>query len=295
MLTTMWLLTVGGTMTIGFALVGRVAVDTAMNRVNLERARWATTGCARRVQSAIDLALSGAPNNQAAAEVWRSLHTAIDASGLLSGCDVALEAAGDRLDLNALSEESMSRLASAVVGVEHADEMADAFGDWRDTDSVTRPLGAEREWYAARGRVLPANGPFDDARELGLVRGFETFSIFDSLVSTEPGRVSLASAPATVLLAIPGISRELAERIVERRRTTPVLDLADMSSSISEAAAAELQQRYADASRLTTPDPDAWLLTVRATIGMIPVTSTLQWRVVRAGRQARILRAQSVM
>jgi type II secretory pathway component PulK len=291
----MWVLTVASSMTIAFALIGRVAVSAASNRVNLERARWKALGCARRAQAAIDSALAVAPTNDDAAQVWRSLFTAIDASRLLAPCDIALEAAGSRLDINSASGESMNRLSSALGMSEQADEMADAFVDWRDSDDVAGPSGAEGDWYAAHGRRLPTNGSFNDARELALVRGFESFAPFDSLVTTEPGRVSLATAPATVLLAIPGISRELADRIVELRKTTTVGDLADLMPLVSEQSADELQARYPDASRLTTPDPEAWILTASASVGFVPVTSQLRWRLVRAGRQVRVLRVRSVI
>ena len=295
MLTTLWLLSVGSVLAMTFALMGRDSFNATVNRVNLERARWRALGCARRAQAAIDEGLGITENAQAAAAVWRAVYMAIDASPLLSDCDIAIEAAGSRLDLNGASDESIARLASAVYGVERGDSMSDAFGDWRDSDDVTRPLGAERAWYAAQRRAPPSNGPLADARELAFVRGFEDFAAFDSLVTTEPGRVSLATARATVLQSIPGISMELADRIVERRTAAPIMDLADMLPLVSSASAGELLARFADASRLTTPDPDAWILTARASAGLTPVAAQLEWRLVREGRQVRVIRLRSPM
>jgi type II secretory pathway component PulK len=210
MLTTLWLLSVGSVLAMAFALAGRDSFNATTNRVNLERARWRALGCARRAQAAIDLALESTVNAQEAASAWRDVYKAIDASPLLSTCDIAIEAAGSRLDLNGVSDESIARLVSAVYGVARADSMSDAFGDWRDTDDVARPLGAERAWYAAQRRVPPSNAPLADARELALVRGFEDFGVFDSLVTTEPGRVSLATARATLFHSEPVRSVELA-------------------------------------------------------------------------------------
>jgi general secretion pathway protein K len=295
MLTTLWLLSVGSVLAMAFALMGRDSFNATTNRVNLERARWGALGCARRAQAAIDEALGNTQNAQEAASAWRAVYTAIDASPLLPGCDIAIEAAGSRLDLNGASDESIARLVSAVYGVGRADSMSDAFGDWRDGDDVARPLGAEHAWYAAQSRVPPSNAPLADARELAFVRGFEDFGVFDSLVTTEPGRVSLATARATVLQSVPGISMELADRIVERRITAPITDLADMLPLVSEASAGELLARFADASRLTTPDPDAWILTARASAGLTPVAAQLEWRLVRAGHQVRVIRLRSRM
>lgn len=295
LVTTMWILSVGSMLTMAFALAGRDAFNASSNRVRLERARWKALGCARRVQAAIDEAFDSARTDDDAENLWRGLYAAIDASTLLSGCDVALEAAGTRLDVNSASDESMTRLVSAIDGIQRADSLSDAFGDWRDTDDITRPLGAERNWYAAQSRVLPRNDALADNRELAFVRGFEEFGRFDSLVTTEEGRVSLATAPSLVLQSVPGIGPELADRIVERRATTTITDLADVIPLVSERAADELRRHYPDASRLTTPEPDAWILTVRAACGSPGMTADLQWRLVRAAvrRRVRVLRVRS--
>lgn len=292
LLTTLWVMTVASTLTVAAAVSGRRAVDAARNRVELERLRWRALGCAKRVQSAIDRALADTPTPDEATRLWRELYRAIDASPLLSNCDVTLEAAGTRLDLNAASGESAHRLFDAV-GLPSSDSLTDAFLDWRDSDDVALPNGAESEWYRELQRTLPRNGPFSSEGELSYVRGFETAASLDSLVTTEPGRVSLATASVPVLMSVPGISRELAERVVDQRATSPVRDLADLAGGLSESALAELVARYPDAQRLTTPDPDAWLLRVRAAAGVPPVGLVISVRLVRAGDQVRVVSLRS--
>src|SRR5215211_3820962 len=106
-------------------------------------------------------------------------------------------------------------LLGAIGLGDRATAMADALLDWRDEDDVPRAEGAEWEWYESVGRVTPRNAPLAHVAELQRVRGFESIDGLDSLIGVQPGRISLATATVSVLLAVPGITKEIAERIVE--------------------------------------------------------------------------------
>ena len=135
-------------------------------------------------------------------------------------------------------------------------ELAAALADWRDSDDVARPVGAERDWYAAAHRELPRNGPLADIRELARVRGFENLPPFEAVLTAEPGRVSLATAPATVLLAVPGFTRETADRIVALQDAgTPVTDVTSLLGLVSRASADSMLAHFPEIARVTTPDP----------------------------------------
>ena len=294
LLTTLWILSVASIVAMAAALTGRDAVVAGASRVELERARWLASGCERRAVAAIDAVLRDAPGDAEAALAWRTLAAQIDASPLLNGCNVRAEAAGTKLDVNAASDEMIEALLEAADLPLDVASMVDALDDWRDSDDVVRPVGAERAWYAAAGRAAPRNGPLADPRELARVRGFEALSAVDTLFTTEPGRISLATAPAAVLRAVPGITRETADAIVARQIAgLPLESLLDIVGSISDASAETLATRFSDATRVTTPDPDAWLLTVRQTRGDPAVTATLTWRVIRIGRRCAIAGTRS--
>ena len=212
----------------------------------------------------------------------------------VANCDVELEAAGTRLDLNNASEEMVINLLSAIGLGDQAPAMADALMDWRDADDEPLPSGAESPWYQNAGRALPRNGPLADVAELRRVRGFETVRGLDSVVAVEPGRVSLATAPVSVLLAVPGITRETAEKIVELSNIgTPINDLISVVGLVSRSSADSLSERFPDASRATTPDPDAWVITVRAKKGSPAATVVLRWRIIRTGRRCDVVSTRS--
>jgi general secretion pathway protein K len=296
MITVLWVMTVAAIVAAAGALAGRNAVNAATNRAHLQRAFWAATGCIARVESAIDVVLGTAKSYEEAAELWRVLdRSALSIASVdASDCAVRLEAAGTRLDMNAASEEMLERLFVALGMNDSAASLASALADWRDSDDVPHPLGAERDWYAAQRRELPRNGTLADVRELARVRGFEALATFDSVLTAEPGRVSLATASATVLRAVPGITAESADEIVSLQRAgTPLSDVSAIVGRVSRSSADSILARYADIARVTTPDPDAWLLTVRATVGAPPVTVTLTHRLLRDAKRAVVSESRS--
>ena len=296
LLTILWIITVAAVVTMGASLAGRHAVLAGAARAQLERARWQALACERRAVAAIEFALDSVPTNADATMAWRILPRVLRGSPLVTGCDVAFEAAGTRLDLNGASEEMLLRILDAIGLDVDAPQLAAALEDWIDPDDEPRPLGAERAWYESAGRIPPRNDSLADLDELRRVRGFESMRGLDSLVSTSPGRVSLATAPVSVLMAVPGITRETAEAIVAAQRAgTPIGDLRELIGAISQHSASELAARYPDAERATTPDPDAWLVRVRVARGLPAVAVTLEWRVIRLGRRCVVASTRSVI
>lgn len=295
MITVLWVMTVGAIVAMAGGLAGRNAVNAAANRVHLERALWMAQGCTARAQAAIDTALAAGKTFDAAADTWRVLHRAIlPVPGVdSSDCTIALEAAGTRLDVNAATEEMLQRLFAGL-GNAGAADLAAALEDWRDSDDVPHPAGAERDWYAAARRELPRNGPLADIRELVRVRGFENLPPFEAVLTAEPGRVSLATAPASVLIAVPGFTAETADRIVAMQdAATPVTDVASLLGLVSRASADSTLAHFPEIARVTTPDPDAWILTVRTSVGVPPVSVMLSRRILRAGKHAAVVSSRS--
>jgi general secretion pathway protein K len=297
MITTLWVMTVASIVAMAGALTGRGTVNATRNRVQSERAYWAALGCARRVQARIDALLGDASFVGEEAPIWRTLDRRLPTGPLLprSSCDVRLEAAGARLDVNAATPQMLAALLLAIGETDiNAAQMADALVDWRDTDRVVSPLGAERAWYLAMTRAAPRDGPLADVRELALVRGFEIASRFEPYLTTEPGRVSLGHASAEVLAAIPGFTRESADLVARLARDgTPVIDVASIVGRVSTQSASELMGHYPEIVSTTTGDPDAWLLEVRAWNGNPRSDVVLQWRVIRTGGRCAVVSSRT--
>ncbi|MEO7082997.1 MAG: helix-hairpin-helix domain-containing protein [Gemmatimonadaceae bacterium] len=293
MITVLWVMMIATIVATTGALAGRNAVNGARNRTELRRAFWIANECASHIRAAIDDSLAAALAPEAAAETWRLLGRQALAS-TPDECDANLDAAGTRLDVNTTSDTVLTALFRELGYGERSTAMVDALEDWKDSDDVARPQGAEREWYRSERRELPRNGPIASLRELTLVRGFEDLSTLDTVVSTEPGRVSLATASATVLSAVPGLTRETADRIAEMRDAgTPVRSVLDVLPMVSRSSADLISAHYPEIARLTTPDPDAWTLSVSASSGYPPNRATIEWRLVRIEKRAVITRTVS--
>jgi general secretion pathway protein K len=296
MITVLWVMTVAAIVAAAGALSGRNAVNAATNRVHLARAFWIASGCVARARAAIDTALAAAPSFEEAANRWRVLRRVVlPVPGVdPADCAVSLEAAGTRLDMNGATEEMLQNLFVAIGYRNEADALTAALADWRDSDDVTRPEGAERDWYATERRELPRNAPLADIRELSRVRGFANLGALESFLTAEPGHVSLATAPATVLLAVPGFTRETADQVIALQDAgTPVTDVTSLLGLVSRSSADSMLARFPDIVRVTTPDPDAWILTARSIVGVPPVAVTLSHRLLRAGKRAVVVSSRS--
>ena len=82
-----------------------------------------------------------------------------------------------------------------------------------------------------------------------------------------PGTVNVNAAPASVLLALPGLGAEAVERITARRAVgRPIGSLDELAGELSPSARAALLERYADLARLVTFSAPQLLVTARGWI-----------------------------
>ena len=128
-----------------------------------------------------------------------------------------------KIDLNTAPADLLAGLFRAV-GVAEAEALAlaDAVVDWRDTDLLRRPHGAERDDYAAAGSSGPANAPFQSILELRQVLGMNEalYRMLEPLVTVYSRRntVNAAVAAPAVLLALPGATHDQVARYVDQRQ-----------------------------------------------------------------------------
>jgi hypothetical protein len=184
-----------------------------------------------------------------------------------SDCNVALDAAGARLDINSATPEMLERLFIAT-GRSDARQLALDVVAMRDS------------------------APVPDVRALGRLPANVNWSDYDSLLSVEPGRIALSSAPATVLQTIPGFSAGVANVVVaERALHGPLADLADVLGLVSRTSVVELEKHFQEAATVAAADPDAWLVRSTSHSGAPPVSVVVEWRIVRQANHALIVRS----
>lgn len=238
------------------------AIRSAQNRVAWERAYWRAYGCASRMHAAANAALDTI-NATRRLDAWRRLNEMASTSPALKGCDTTLEAAGTRIDVNSAPSEVLEHVVDAIGTSASATDLVEFVVSSRD--SV--PIVDVREVASRMRAELPPDS---------------TLHLLEQLLSVDRGRISLATAPASVLAMVPGFTPEAAEALVTKRGSTgAIADLSELLPLLSSAARSELIARYPDAQRVTTTEPDAWTIRSVATDGVRTVPVELRWRLVR--------------
>jgi type II secretory pathway component PulK len=298
----LWIIVSLSALALVFNLAGRASIGTATTRLALERARWRAEGCLEITRDVIADVLGDRASWVITAPTWTTLDRAVHTAPaeVQSQCHVEMRAAGIALDVNAADADAFRTLfRTAGLPPLTSDSLTDAILDWRDSGHVARPLGAKRAWYDSASRFAPRNGPFADVRELRRVRGFTEalarVPALDTLLTTEPGRIVIALAPEPVLATIPGFSDEAVARVLEdRSRGIGPADVMSLISQLSPAARSALTARSINLMSRVTSEPEAWIVTARATSGQSPaVAAWIEVRLVRAGPRAAIVRRRT--
>jgi general secretion pathway protein K len=178
-----------------------------------------------------------------------------------------------RISLNNAPEPLLRKVMKNLMEAgEQRDVIVDSILDWRDSDDLHRVNGAENDYY----RSLPEpydckNGNFDTVEELLLVRGVtpelffgrrgkeageggeqgsRAFGLKDvfTVFSTAPN-VDINSAPPEVIIALLGVSQEIAKKTIDARQEQPFKNLEDL--------------------RLRVPDLIPFLPEVQTSIGFV--------------------------
>jgi general secretion pathway protein K len=128
------------------------------------------------------------------------------------------------IDINTADDALLQGLfASVGVPPDQAAALSDAIQDWRDPDDVPRPQGAELNEYKAAGLpYAPRNAPFQTVGEVQQVLGmnYDLFEKIEQAITIYGGGVqpNPAYAPLEVLLALPGMTPDLAQQLIAARQ-----------------------------------------------------------------------------
>jgi general secretion pathway protein K len=132
-----------------------------------------------------------------------------------------------KIDVNSAGDELLQGLFVSVgASADQAAELSDAIQDWRDADDDARPHGAEASQYKAqRLPYVPRNAPFQTVSEVQQVLGmnYELYAKIEPAITIYAGGTAPnpAYAPLQALLALPGMTPELAQQIIAARQQIP--------------------------------------------------------------------------
>lgn len=224
LLATLWFLAASAVVAGAALATMQRGIWQARNRIVLERARWARESCFAMIMAQPERD-AGSPRSSTAPLDPPAPIERLDL-GQGAWCSASISWPSARINLNSAGAEVLRRLLGQ-------DSLVAALMDWRDADSVARPMGAERDWYRHHGGLLPRDGPLADLDELRWIRGFT-----DSLVTTlrplatvdGDGTLDLdrASPPVIRLLPLfdPGVAVAIRYRQEVGRHLTGIEDLA---------------------------------------------------------------------
>jgi general secretion pathway protein K len=130
------------------------------------------------------------------------------------------------IDINTADETLLQGLLTSVgVAPDQAAALSAAIQDWRDPDDLALPNGAEFNEYKAAGLAYaPRNAPFQTVGEVQQVLGmnYDLFEKIEQAITIYGGgaQPNPAYAPIEALLALPGMTPDLAQQLIAARQQT---------------------------------------------------------------------------
>ena len=129
-----------------------------------------------------------------------------------------------KIDINSADDALLQSLFVSIgANTDQAAALSDAIQDWRDPDDVVRPHGAEAAEYKTAGlSYVPRNAPFQTVSEVQQVFGmnYELYARIEPAITIYAGggAPNPAYAPLQALLALPGMTPELAQQLIQARQ-----------------------------------------------------------------------------
>lgn len=239
LLMVLWVLTILIVIVFSFSYMARTeAYATLSFRQTIEKKFLAEAGVERGIAELFYLNLyRDATTVLEGNEVWRTdgrKYKLLTDDGYYT---VGIMNEAGKVDINTAPELVLKTLfVNFGVDPAQADFITDAIMDWKDTDNLHRLHGAEDDYYMSLPNPYKArNAYFETLEELLLVKGMtpeilygdkERKGIINYLtINSGMKTININAAPKEVLLAIPGITPELADSILAIRETREIRDI----------------------------------------------------------------------
>jgi len=242
LLMVLWVLTILMVLVFSFSFMSRTeALSTMSFKEGMENKFLAEAGIERGIE---EIFYRNVNRNQAlvleGGEVWNVDGTPY--SGRLGSGYYTVEIVDEsgKLDINAVSDILLKNfLMNMEIEEENADIITDSVLDWRDPDDLHRINGAEDDFYRSLPNPYEAKDDnFDTVEELLMVRGMTPEILYGNgerkgiihflTVHSNMNRININAAPKEVLMAIPGMSSEFADTIIDIRGTKEIMNLQEI-------------------------------------------------------------------
>jgi len=197
-----------------------------------------------------------------------------------------------KVDINDTSELVLKNLLlNYGVKAEEADTIVDSVMDWKDADDLIRLHGAESDYYQSLPNPYKAkNSDFDTLEELLLVKGMtpeilygnsEKRGIIDFLtINAKTNMININAAPKEVLMAIPGMSPDIADGIIAVRQTKEIQSIQDVQEILGSNYTVMSAYISTEGTNTFTIDASGYKenekggYTIRATVNLSDISAT---------------------
>jgi type II secretory pathway component PulK len=285
MIAVLWVIVIATSMGADVGEASRMDVKVAQNRQAMLRAEWRVEGCSNELLSIAARAIRDTARGVGSEVIWRHLDRALAAqvpAGLVQ-CTWRLRPLGLSLDVNSADADQIVRgfraLGSRGTG---PDSLAAALADWVDSDQTSRIAGAETEEYSQNNEPRPSDASVESAEELAAIRGWRRFE-FEGVFGADKSAVCLLHASERTLSLLPGVSGELARRIIEtRERLGFVPEVQSIAAQTSRESRHHFEANFQQFTRSAVLEPHQWLLETTVAIREGGARFRLSMRVTRA-------------
>ena len=238
-----WVLVALSLIALSFSSSVRMEVRATVNEVDLKQSYYiARSGVYYSINRILLQALKPAPpgaGQEADEDVERGKLRFSMANG---AAEIAVTDETGKINVNLASEEILHSLMQQVgLSRNEEDAVVDGILDWRDGDHDIRANGAEDSYYMDLPQPYHIkDGPLDNVEELLLIKGMTPEIFYGQVFKDESGkegnrgglvnflttytfvnRININSAPIEVLASLPGMDRQRAQAIIERRQQQP--------------------------------------------------------------------------
>jgi general secretion pathway protein K len=147
---------------------------------------------------------------------------------------VSITEESGKVDINMASDLLLKNLLiNAGVQEEEVDIIVDSIMDWKDEDNLHRLYGVESDYYMSLPIPYKAkDADFDTIEELLLVKGMTPDILYGNnnrkgiidfiTVHSQTDKININAAPKEVLLAVPGVTPEIADAIINARQVKEI-------------------------------------------------------------------------
>jgi len=226
-----WIVAILMVIVLSFAYMSKVESSSMISyKEGVEEKFIAEAGMERAAEEIIYRQTNlGAPKEEGKADIWKTDGTPNTFTLGDGTCLVRIINEAGKIDINKAPDIVLKGLLVAVgVKDEDADTIVDSIEDWRDADDLVRLHGAESDYYMSLPVPYKAkNADFESIEELLLVKGMTPEILYGNekkagladfvTVYNDNGKINISAAPREVLMAIPGMTPELAGNILDFR------------------------------------------------------------------------------